>query len=139
MAARRGSRRLTVRQRLLQQQQAEQHPEPHGESGRSAGLRRGRRGGGFGAGRSPPVQGAGASATGCPQRAAKGSSLREGVGRAPGSSPLPRTTRTDCRLSSACRVMNALGQRAQVGAVQAASLPPHRWPCRCVSGSDQCG
>lgn len=67
-----------MRQRLLQQQQAEQHPEPHGESGRSAGLRRGRRGGGFGGGRSPPVQGAGASATGCPQRAAKGSSLREG-------------------------------------------------------------
>lgn len=81
-----------MRQRLLQQQQAEQHPEPHGESGRSAGLRRGRRGGGFGAGRSPPVQGAGASATGCPQRAAKGSSLREGVGRAPGSSPLPRNS-----------------------------------------------
>ena len=71
MAARMGSRRLTVRQRLLQQQQAEQHPEPHGESGRGTGLRRGRRGGGFEAGRSPPVQGAGASATGCPARSGR--------------------------------------------------------------------
>lgn len=69
MAARMGSRRLTVRQRLLQQQQAEQHPKPHGESGRGAGLRQGGRGGGFEAGRSSPVRGAGASAAGCPLRA----------------------------------------------------------------------
>lgn len=69
VAARMGWRRLTVRQRLLQQQQAEQHPKPHGESGRGAGLRQGGRGGGFEAGRSSPVRGAGASAAGCPLRA----------------------------------------------------------------------